>query len=873
MTKGFWTADWLVALVICLGFGAASWLGSATLDGLERAAYDMGVRGSSRTPSDKVAVIAIDDQSIANLGRWPWSRDVHAQMIDLLAQGGAKVVANLVFYSEPQIDPGLLFIEEIAGTYERSGADIPELEMQLADAYDALDTDAALARSLQQAGNVVLGMTFIPGEPLGNPDAPLPEYITRNAVTEVVDRVDAAFDGFLPPAVIAPDTPPIPRIGEHALAIGHMNPVWDVDGGNRREPLVLRYYDQYYPSIALQVAARSLNLSPADITVDLGQGLRVGNLSIRTDPFLQMNTFYYAGDADRPAFQVDSFFDVFAGNIPPDKYAGKIVLIGASAAGVGTLQKTPVSAAMAPVVSVAHTVSSILDEDFFVTPSWGGWATIGAYLLVSVYLIALFPRVKAGISTGLTLALAIALFGSHFALMTVQATWLQLMMPAALLVVGHALLTTKRFLVTERGKLKSEAESAETNRMLGLAYQGKGDLDAAFASFRKVQPADESVLDLLYNLALDFERKRQFNKAVSVYQYVGEHNPEFRDVKVRLNRGKAMEETVMLGAGGGAHPGGTLLLDDGSMQKPMLGRYEVEKELGKGAMGVVYLGKDPKINRVVAIKTMALSQEFEEDELDEVKERFFREAETAGRLTHPNIVTIYDAGEEHDLAYIAMEFIKGGDLAPYCKRDNLLGLEKVLDIVIKSAEALDFAHAENVVHRDIKPANIMYEAESESVKLTDFGIARITDSSKTKTGMVLGTPSYMSPEQLSGKKVDGRSDLFSLGVMLFQMSTGQLPFTGDSMATLMFKIANEPHPDISSVRSDLPPGLVAIIDKSLSKLVNERYSRGAEMARDLRAIQAQLGSMNDRCQRPWTASCRSTALRMSGGNARTTRTA
>ena len=743
MTKGFWTADWLVALVICLGFGGASWLGSAALDGLERATYDVGVRGASRAPSDKIAVIAIDDQSIANLGRWPWSRDVHAQMIDLLTEGGAKVIGNLVFYSEPQLDPGLMFIDEIAMTYMSSGVEIPGLDTQLADAYEALDTDAALARSLERAGNVVLGMTFVLGEPLGNPDAPLPEYISRNAVTEVEDRIDAAFDGLLPWPVIQPDLPPIPRIGEHSLAIGHMNAEvgWDSDGGNRREPLVLRYYDDYYPSIALQVAARSLNLTPADITVDLGQGLRLGNLVIRTDPYLRMNTFYYAEDSDRPAFPVDSFFDVFAGNIPPSKYKDKIVIIGASATGLGTPQKTPVSATMAPVVSVAHTVSSILNEDFFVTPHWGGWGTLGAFLLVSLYLVVLFPRLNAGVSVSLTLALTVALLATHYALMTIETIWVQLMMPAALLVVGHGLLTTKRFLVTERGKLKSDAESAETNRMLGLAYQGKGDLDAAFASFRKVQPVDNAVLDLLYNLALDFERKRQFNKAVSVYQFIAEHNAEFRDVPKRLNRGKAMEETVMLGAGGGSHPGGTLLLEDGSMQKPMLGRYEVEKELGKGAMGVVYLGKDPKINRVVAIKTMALSQEFEEDELDEVKERFFREAETAGRLTHPNIVTIYDAGEEHDLAYIAMEFLKGGDLAPYGKRDNLLELGKVLDIVVKSAEALDYAHAENVVHRDIKPANIMYEAESGSVKLTDFGIARITDSSKTKTGMVLGTPS------------------------------------------------------------------------------------------------------------------------------------
>jgi serine/threonine protein kinase len=193
---------------------------------------------------------------------------------------------------------------------------------------------------------------------------------------------------------------------------------------------------------------------------------------------------------------------------------------------------------------------------------------------------------------------------------------------------------------------------------------------------------------------------------------------------------------------------------------------------------------------------MALSQEFEEDELKDVKERFFREAETAGRLNHPNIVTIFDAGEEHDLAYIAMEFLKGKDLVPYTKSGNLMPLPKVMDVVARVADALSYAHQNSVVHRDIKPANIMYEPDSDSVKVTDFGIARITDSSRTKTGMVLGTPSYMSPEQLAGKKIDGRSDLFSLGVMLFQMASGKLPFEGDSMAQLMFKIANEPHPPI-----------------------------------------------------------------------------
>jgi eukaryotic-like serine/threonine-protein kinase len=271
------------------------------------------------------------------------------------------------------------------------------------------------------------------------------------------------------------------------------------------------------------------------------------------------------------------------------------------------------------------------------------------------------------------------------------------------------------------------------------------------------------------------------------------------------------------------------------VEKPMLGRYQVEKELGKGAMGVVYLGRDPKIGRVVAIKTMALAQEFEADELAEVKERFFREAETAGRLSHPNIVTIYDAGEEHDLCYIAMELLKGKDLVPYTKPDNLLPIEKVVSIVARVADALGYAHKQSIVHRDIKPANVMYEPESDQVKVADFGIARITDSSKTKTGMVLGTPSYMSPEQLSGKKVDGLSDLFSLAVSLYQMACGKLPFEGDSMAQLMFRIANEPAPDILKYNPSLPPALVAFLDKAMAKEAGDRYAGGEEFAAALRA--------------------------------------
>jgi serine/threonine-protein kinase len=808
--KGTFTADWAIALVICLVFGAAAWLPIGTREALERTAYDVGVWGSQRTPSERVAVIAIDERSVDNLGRWPWPRNIHAEMIDYLSAGGAKVVGNLIFYSEPQIDAGYKYIRKLRDTYAAAGVRIPALGRQIKEAIEALDTDAILAGSLRKAGNVVLPMTFEIGEPHGNPDAPLPQFVLRNAIDNVDWPSEVDTPAQPPPARTA-QTPPIAKIGRHALAIGHLTQFLDADGGSRKEALVLRYYDQYFPSLALQLAARSLNLGPGDVQVRLGEGVRLGGLTIATNRFLQMNTFFYSGDGDEAAFPVDSFYDVYTGQIPAEKYRDKIVLIGASAAGIGTLSKTPVAAAMAPVETLAHTVSSILNEDFFIVPEWAGYAKLGAWLLISLYLILLFPLLRAGVAVWVSTTLLVALLVTHFVLMTTQAMWVELMMPAALLVVGHALLTTKRFLVTERGKLASDAESAESNRMLGLAFQGQGQLDMAFEKFRKC-PLDDSIMDLLYNLALDYERKRQINKAGAVYQYMADHDPNFRDITQRIARSQAMEETVLLGSAGAAGPTGTLLLEGDGVQKPMLGRYQVEKELGKGAMGVVYLGRDPKINRVVAIKTMALAQNFEEDEIDEVKERFFREAETAGRLNHPNIVTIFDAGEEHDLAYIAMEFLKGQDLTKYTKADRLLPVDKVVNIVVH-----------------------MYEADSESVKLTDFGIARITDSSRTKTGMVLGTPSYMSPEQLSGRKVDGRSDLFSLGVMLFQLLTGQLPFKGDSMASLMYKIANDAHPSPMDLRPDLPPCLASIIDKALAKVADERYSRGAEMARNLRA--------------------------------------
>ncbi len=821
----FWRTDWFAGIAVVL---AAIVLHMTTdfIGTLERRFYDFASTTTARQPSDRIAVIAIDDQSIANLGRWPWSREVHAKLIDQLAQAQAKTIVYTAFFFESQVDPGLLFIrkmKEVLGSSTEADATHAPLASLIAQAETALDTDATLVASMQRAGNVLVPSMFALGEPRGNPDAALPPYALQSALDDA--------RGFSIPATRGQQ--PIASIGAAAAGIGHLNQLSDVDGAVRLEPLLVNYYGKAVPSMALLAAAQSLNLSAADMRLNVGESVQIGKLRVKTDAAALMLPQFYKGRDGKSAFAVDSFYDVLSGKIPASKYADKIVIVGATAAGVGVQFPVPGYAALSPAETIAHITSSILNEHFIVQPAWGVWASLGALLLIAAYVIAALPRLSAGMAATGTLLIFTGLLLLEFGLLSVAATWLKLVFPATVLLLGHLALTTKRFLMTEAGKAKSDEESAETNRMMGLALQGQGQLDMAFDRFRRVPLAD-AVMGNLYSLALDFERKRQFNKAEAVYEYMATYDKNYKDLGVKLNRAKSLAETVMLGGGTG-HAGGTMLLDGGGVEKPMLGRYQIEKELGKGAMGVVYLGKDPKIGRVVAIKTMALSQEFAGEALTDARERFFREAETAGRLQHQNIVTIFDAGEEHDLAYIAMEFLKGKDLADVCKAGDLLPVSTVVRIVARVAEALAYAHQHNVVHRDIKPANIMYEVESDTVKVTDFGIARITDSSKTKTGLVLGTPSFMSPEQLAGKKVDGRSDLYSLGVMLFQMLTGVLPFRGESMAELMFKIANDEAPDVRTVRADLSAELARVVALALRKQPDMRYQNGAQFAADLRS--------------------------------------
>ena len=265
------------------------------------------------------------------------------------------------------------------------------------------------------------------------------------------------------------------------------------------------------------------------------------------------------------------------------------------------------------------------------------------------------------------------------------------------------------------------------------------------------------------------------------------------------------------------------------------GRYEIVGELGRGAMGVVYKATDPVIGRTVAVKTIKLSEEGTGLSRPELLTRFQTEARAAGLLTHPNIVVVFDAGEEDGLYYITMELVEGKSLQAHLDGGQAFALPRVLRIMEQTCSALQFAHERNVVHRDIKPANIMLTAD-DTVKVTDFGTAKILQfGTMQQTAHVMGTPSYMSPEQVKGRAVDGRSDIFSLGVMLYEMVTGEKPFPGQNITTVIYKIVNEEPVPPRQIDPSIHPGISAVVMKALAKEPEARYQSCREMLEDLRS--------------------------------------
>lgn len=601
---------------------------------------------------------------------------------------------------------------------------------------------------------------------------------------------------------------PDEALSKAALGMGLYAPM--VAGG--AYPALVQYQEQALPGLLFQLLRLNYRAMAVDkVQFKPGSGIEMNMTKVPTDNAYRLRPYANLSDADLKGINRYDFARVAAGTYSISTFRNKTVFIG-----------TPEQ-----VRPLALALDAMLQQQVVAHSAWVLWGQYGALIAMTLLSMLLLPRLRFSTASVTALLLVFLLLNGEFLLLLLGRVWLPLMLPVLVMLFSYPIIVFRTWLARREDFVLDELSYA--NRQLGRMLQAQGELDQALEKYRRCR-VDAPLLEQLYHLGLDFERKRQFAKAVAAFQYIESAVPGFRDVAERIQRNQAMEQRVVLTKGGSASATGTVIMDAEGLQKPTVGHYEVEKEIGRGAMGMVYLGRDPRIGRMVAIKTMALSGEFEGTQLDEVKQRFYREAETAGRLNHPNIVHVYDIGEDQELAFIAMDFLPGNNLGHYVKPKKLLPVKTVLDVMQQVAEALDYAHKQNVVHRDIKPANIIYDESNGSAKVTDFGVACLTDASKTRTGTVLGSPSYMSPEQVAGKRVDGRADIFSLGVTLYQLLTGHLPFEADSLGSLMYKITNEEHPKPSQFRKGLPVCAVRIINKCLQKDPEMRYQSGAELA-------------------------------------------
>jgi eukaryotic-like serine/threonine-protein kinase len=796
-----------------------------------------------RAPDNQsIALLAIDEKSVQQLGDWPWPRTYIAQMVRLLSAQAVDALGICLLYTQPALSPGLIETRQLKAMvadlkFKDGKQTVKLLTGMLSDAEERLDQDADLIAAIRRAKNTVLPIRL--GRENSGRDKPSAITVINSLrAPEEVSAGNAPFmagawaigAGQRAPFVAHSLWETFGDLAGKAGALGHVNLNPDPDGTVRRMPLLIKFNGRLYPALVFQLAFKHLGGQLRDLTIDADMGgqprLGFEQLQISTDGAYQMLLNY---DHPWTAERTYSFVDVYNGTVDPAIFKHKIVLMGVAGEGMAPSYRVASQHQVSNIAIMANALARILSPNRLVRPSWAWVLEIVTLLYFAFFLVLVIPRVDVRIGAFILLFFMATWYALAVGLLLVYGYWIKVYGPMVLACCGFVLIQATLF------SRKRQLEKLDTNKALGLSYQSQGMLDMAYEKYMQCPVDNTSVKNALYNLGLDFERKRMFNKALAIYRQIRTKGT-FKDIKDRIRRLTAMENPQGMTVGGSAGEK-TLVMDD-AKTKPTFGRYEILQPLGRGAMGTVYLGRDPKINREVAIKTLEYT-EVEAGELAEVKARFFREAEAAGMLSHPNIVAIYDAGEEHDMAYIAMELLSGEDLTKYCREDNLLPPDRVLAIITEVTVALEYAHRQGVVHRDIKPANIM-QLKDDRIKVTDFGIARVVDASQTRTGVILGTPSYMSPEQVAGKNVDGRSDLFALGVVLYQMLSGAKPFKGDNITTIMYAITHNAHTPLSEVVPDIPACVEAMVNKLLAKAVSKRFRSATQVLQAIKECREEI---------------------------------
>ena len=816
--------DLLVGVFLAFLFVLLSFQSFSMFESLGRVVYSIQMRlGFPRNLGTNVlAIVNIDDKSIKQLGPWPWPRHLIAEMIPILKNNGAKLIALDFVFSEKERNQGLQEIKELQkAIQEHSGASTkdPSLLKSLSDIESRLDSDRLLIKAVKESGIIYLPLIGSFGK--YDTDLVLPEdsSVKKNAL-----KTKAPFSGIVPVSQLVV---PFSELAENSRGLGHINlPQNEVFQG-QSHLLFVDYRNNIIPSLPFRLSLDFLNKKAEDAIVP-GKGIKLKDTLIPASNGELLIKFKGTGRS----FPYYSFVDILNVKKVPAVFDDKIVLIGYTGEDAPRIS-TPVDPALPQVELAANVIDNLLNGRYLVRPSFMIYIEAVFIFLFSFLASFLMSRYGFINRMGITATMIFLLFLIGFSFFMVFDVWFKIVYIALALVAVFLEYSIRDIVVTQRTLGLASKESIETNRMLALSLQSQGLLDLAFEKFRKI-PLDDAMKDVVYNLGLDYERKRMYNKAVAVYEYIAKTDKEFRDLLERIPKLRSLVTPMMM-AGDEPRQDGKIIFSDELGIKPTVGRYEVVSELGQGAMGIVYKARDPKIDRFLAIKTIRFSDEFEAEKIREVKDRFMREAQIAGRLAHPAIVAVYDVGEDYDLTYMAMEFLEGESLQKYCRKGYLLPLRKVLFVVSEVALALDYAHRQGVIHRDVKPANIMVLKDGK-VKVTDFGIAKAVSSSQTKSGIVLGTPNYMSPEQINGHEIDGRSDIFSLGVVFFELLTGVLPFHGKNLTNLFYQVTQVKHPSPREINPKVPRPVEQIVDKSLSKDPEQRFQTCSDFARYLKAM-------------------------------------
>jgi len=589
-------------------------------------------------------------------------------------------------------------------------------------------------------------------------------------------------------------------------------PVYNKENLDISYPLIWAYKGKTIPDLVTTLYAKLSGCrSPHKcLKWNIGKELQFKFGKIQTDTSGRVQPLLTKGNKEIPQFSLSEIVSSKRLNF----LRNKIILIGKDRDAI--------------LENASYSLLSLRSGFFSFIPSWAVFFEKLLIVLLLLFLVFIFPKFHAPTDMILSAGIVFALVSLQLVMLILFKFWTPLAVSILFFLVGSIMYISKNIYKNRFDQLNSEKDNALIQ--LGTIQFENRHFDQAFLNLRRCDAADE-VMDTIYNIGIEFQRRNQFNKAISVFSYIVDTHGKFKDSTERLSYLSDFMSGKIKKTSKGTDE--TLDIPHIEINRLVLGRYEIEKELGRGAMGIVYLGKDPKIGRSLAIKTLDFSKLIEGD-IEKAKARFFQEAKTIGMLNHPNLVVVYDVGEEDQIAFIAMDYVPGKNLNHFTKKSNLLPVPDVFNLAAHVADALDYAHGQNVIHRDIKPGNIIYNKKLNIVKVTDFGIARMMDSQQTRSDIILGSPSYMSPEQLRSSKIDGRSDIFSLGVTFYQLLTGRYPFEGEDLATITYKITKSKPVDVRELRPELPEITSKILDKALQKSPDKRFQTAKEIAEILR---------------------------------------